>query len=430
MKVAVVGLWHLGCVTAACLAKLGHEVIGYDPLSHVISELQHRKPPIFEPGLTDLISEGIQNKKLSFTTNTDDLRDAEIVWVTFDTPVDDEDKADTQFVMLQVEKLFPVIQDNAVLIISSQLPVGTASQLQARFKTLYPAREIAFAVMPENLRLGKAIEIFTQPDRMVIGLDNVAYQPKIEVLLAPINRPIIWMTVASAEMTKHAINSFLALSVTFINELASLCEQVGANAEEVERGLKTEERIGPKAYVRAGDAIAGGTLMRDIQYLIDLGKREDRQTFLLSAVVESNNYHKEWSQRKILHLLESIRGKKIAMLGLTYKAGTDTLRRSTAVEICEWLYAQGAIVTAFDPSISKLPDDLAKVIQLKQSATDALEAAEVAVLATPWPEFKELSADEFVKYLKQPRVLDASGFIAKNLKQDQRIHYCSVGVSA
>jgi UDPglucose 6-dehydrogenase len=429
MKIAVTGLWHLGCVTAACLAKGGHDVLAYDTDESTIQNLQMNKPPISEPGLQELLQEDVAAGHLTFSADARTLVQSEIVWVCFDTPVDTEDGADVDFVVTHIKNILPFLQNNALVIISSQMPVGTIQKLISETDHLHPDKKFTFACIPENLRLGKALDIFLHPDRIVIGLDNLNFKNKIESLLKPFSDKLIWMSIVSAEMTKHAINSFLALSVTFINELSALCETVGASARDVEAGLKSEERIGAKAYLRPGNAIAGGTLMRDVHYLIELGADKQRDTLLLSAVLDSNIYHKKWVCRKLTDLLDNLSGKKIAMLGLTYKAGTDTLRRSSALETCEWLHEQGVEVHAYDPMIKSLPDDISRYVQIQQNANAALQSADAVVISTEWPDFKNLSADDFVTHLKHPRVLDASGFIAKNIGTDARIKYYSVGVS-
>ncbi len=430
MKVAVVGLWHLGSVIAACLAKVGHDVIAYDSTNETVTNLQKGQPPIFEPGLENLLNEGRDAGHLVFSSCPEDLKNAETIWITLDTPVDNNDIADVNSVMQEVKKIVSYLQKNALLIISSQIPVQTTHQLQADCFERYPEKNISFAYLPENLRLGKAIDVFMHPDRIVIGLDDQTQKEKMIQLLKPLSEKFIWMSIVSAEMTKHAINAFLAVSVTFINELAVLCETVGASGQEVEMGLKSEERIGPKAYLRPGDAIAGGTLMRDIHYLTQLGEQKQRHSFLLSAIIQSNDYHKQWACRKLADLLKTLNGKKIAMLGLTYKADTDTLRRSTAIETCEWLHQNGVTVQAYDPSISTLPDEYAQFIQIKSTIKEALSDADAVVISTEWPQFREMTADECMQYLKQPYVLDPNGFIARNLKSDARINYFTVGVPA
>lgn len=429
MRVAVVGLWHLGCVYAACLSQAGDTVLAYDSDPKTINALQQGKPPIFEPGLEDLVQSGLKNNTLQFTHDAALLKTANIIWVTIDTPVDDNDKADVDFVRGEIEKIVPHVASESLIIISSQVPVGTTGKLQKWCDENYADKKITFACMPENLRLGNAIKVFTHPDRIVIGLDNHHYKSQLEALLKPFSTNLIWMSVISAEMTKHAINAFLAVSVTFINEIATLCETVGADSREVEQGLKSEERIGPKAYLRPGDAIAGGTLMRDINFLTQLGEQQNRDTFLMSAILESNHYHKQWACRKVSTLFNNLSGKKIAMLGLTYKAGTDTLRRSTAVETCEWLHQQGVHVTAYDPTISELPTEFSHFIELHSSMQKAMETADAVIISTAWPQFRELTAEDCLGNLKRNLIIDPSGFIAKNVGQDERIEYYSVGVA-
>ena len=222
---------------------------------------------------------------------------------------------------------FPYLKENCLVLISSQLPVGTTRQLQQLCKT---KSNITFAYSPENLKLGKAIEAFKKPDRIIVGYDSDPDKLKIAQLFQPFSTNIIWMSIESAEMTKHALNAFLATSVVFINELAVLCERVGADAREVEQGLKSDTRIGNKAYLKPGQAIAGGTLARDVNFLTQTGQKYGIRTPLFNAILESNHAHKRWVCLSVQTTLKNLHHKTIAMLGLTYKAGTDTLRRSIA----------------------------------------------------------------------------------------------------
>lgn len=429
MKVAVVGLWHLGSVTAACLANAGHDVIGFDPNRDVIQALMQGKSPVFEPGLDDLIQSGQKIGSLSFTANREDIAEADIVWITFDTPVDDQDVADVDYVLVEVAQLFPHIKSHAIVLISSQMPVGTTRQLLERSQEMYPTKHISFACSPENLRLGKALSVFQNPDRVIIGVDSDADKTALSELFEPFSDNLVWMSIESAEMTKHALNAFFATSVVFINELATLCEKVGADAREVERGLKSEERIGTKAYLRPGTAIAGGTLARDVNFLTQISAETAVKTPLFSSLLQSNQEHKQWSLRRLTDVFKDLRGKTVATLGLTYKVGTDTLRRSTAVETCTWLRDQGAHVVAYDPIVQSLPQDLSDVIELKLSLKDALDNADAVIIATEWPEFLELDSKELRDCMKQPYVFDAGGFLLKKLGNNQDIHYYTVGGS-
>lgn len=425
MKVAVLGLWHLGLVTAACLAKAGHEVIGYDSDHDIIANLQQNQLPIFEPGLEELVTLMQAEKKLQFTGETEQLKNADVIWINFDTPVDENDIADIDFVIKAFQNVSSYVKDHALVLISSQLPVGTTRKIKQQFSN----QTVRFGYIPENLRLGKAIQVFTEPDRFVVGLEDQQDQSIIRALLGAFTDKFIWMSIESAEMTKHALNAFLALSVTFINEVASLCEKVGANASEVEAGLKSEERIGPKAYLKAGSAIAGGTLLRDIHYLNQIGKKCERDVPVLSAVLQSNTYHKAWVQRKVSEIFSELKNKKIAVLGLTYKVNTNTLRRSLAIETCHWLHHQGAMIQAFDPAVKVLPENYTHFIQLKNSLQETLSEADAVIVATEWPDFKTLAADHLIENVNQPIVIDANGFLMNGLGNDKRIHYCSVGRS-
>lgn len=428
MKICVYGLWHLGTVTAACLADAGHQVTGLDIAAEVVENLGHGGAPVMEFGLEDMIRHGLASKALSFTTSIETaLRGAEAVWVAFDTPVDENDHADVDFVRKQVERIFPFLEDQTLLLISSQLPVGTTRQLQKVFRERFPQRDIYFAYSPENLRLGKAIEVFTHPDRVVAGCDEPAARLKIEEIFAPFSPSFEWMSIESAEMTKHALNAFLATSVTFINEVAVLCEQVGADAGEVSRGLKSDARIGERAYLNPGGAYSGGTLARDIRFLGELGEKLTLKTLLVSGVEQSNDLHRSWAVRRLNQLVGVLIQKKIAVWGLTYKAGTNTLRRSGALDICRELAAQGAHIRAYDPAVPQLPEAAAQFVTLAQSAEQALEGADALILFTGWPEFKDVEPAAFLRTMRTPLVLDANRFLAEILDSVEGIRYITVG---
>ena len=426
MKVCVVGLWHLGSVTSACLASGGHDVVGLDFDESLIKRLQAGEPPIYEPGLEDLIAEGLNKNTLRFTGDLETALDGvDVVWVAYDTPVDEEDHADVQYVVDQVEALFPFLPMNAIVMVSSQLPVGTTALIEQNYVQAYPKRPVTFACSPENLRLGDAISVFSNPDRVVVGLRSDAAKEKVTALLKPFTDRIEWMSVESAEMTKHAINAFLAVSVTYANEIAVLCEKVGADAKEVERGLKTEARIGPKAYLSPGGAFAGGTLARDLRFLTSIGNRQGQPTVLLSATIESNNQHKQWVREKLISVLGDLKGKSIAILGLTYKPGTNTLRRSSAVELCTWLCEQGARVQAFDPAIKELPANMAEKIKICDAPVEALLEADAIVVATQWPEFRSF-ASSMGTTKEHPIIIDQNRFLQGSLDL-AKVNYYAVG---
>jgi UDPglucose 6-dehydrogenase len=321
------------------------------------------------------------------------------LWVTFDTPVDDEDHADVDFVQDQIQLALSFLPSGAVILVSSQMPVGSIRKLESFAIQTFPEKKLNFACSPENLRLGKAIDVFLRPDRIVLGVRNDHTRQVLEKLLSPITHKLEWMSVESAEMTKHAINSFLATSVTFANEIAAICELVGADAKEVERGLKTEARIGLKAYLSPGGPFAGGTLARDIAYLAIQSSAHNLATPLLSSVSPSNNEHKNWVKRKLQQQFGTLSGITVAIWGLTYKPGTDTLRRSLAVELCDWLLTQGAKVKVYDPEVKQIPERWVGKLVHCNSAMSSAVGADGLVVGTEWPQFKQ-SATELVKITK------------------------------
>lgn len=426
MNVAVLGLWHLGCVTAACTAAAGHEVIGWDPDPAVIAALNDRRPPIAEPGLTDLLSTAVSSGRLRFTTHlADAARTADVLWLTFDTPVDEDDRAEVESVLASARAALVHAKDGALFVSSSQLPVGSVARLER--ETGRPT--IGFACCPENLRLGKALQIFQHPDRIVAGIRRAEDRAVVAALFAPSSDRIEWMTVESAEMTKHAINAFLATSVAFINEIAAVCEQVGADAREVERGLKTDLRIGPGAYLSPGGAFAGGTLARDLVLLEHAASAHGLRTPLLTGVRASNDAHMAWALRALTSRLRPLEGRRVAVWGLTYKPGTSTLRRSLSVDLCRALHGAGAIVVACDPGVQDLSEagDLARSVTMAASAVEASRDADAIVVATPWPEFRDVTTDALVQVSPHPLVIDAGRFLGQTLGADRRIAYVSVG---
>ena len=427
MRVAVLGLWHLGSVTAACVARAGHHVVAWDPDPAIVSSVGAGRAPIAEPGLDDLLSEGLAAGTLAVVTEVRTaVHGADIIWVTFDTPIDDDDRADVESVLGHVIAALPHAMDGAVIVCSSQLPVGTVARIERELATLGDRRRVSVACCPENLRLGKAIDIFMNPDRVVAGVRTEDDRRVIARLFAPVTDRIEWMSVESAEMTKHAINAYLATSVAFINEIAVICEQAGADAKEVERGLKTDSRIGPGAYLSPGGAFAGGTLARDLALLDGKAAEFGLRAPLLAGVQESNRAHALWSYRAVTTALGSVTNRRVAVWGLTYKPGTDTLRRSLSVELCRLLVRDGAAIAVFDPAVRTLPGDLG-VVDICADAIGAATSADAIVVGTPWPVFREVTAEALLAVAPGAAVIDPGRFLASTLGADHRVRYIAVG---
>ena len=405
------GLWHLGTVTAACLAQ-DTDVIAVDADLALVNSLARGEPPVDEPGLDELIQSGLATERLRFGNDIHAaLEPADILWVTFDTPVDDDDRPDVDWLRNQLAAARPFVRSNTLVVLSTQVPAGFSRRLEREWRTTDPS--LQFAYIPENLRLGDAIQRFRHPDFLVVGLGQGASRERLTELVDPFATRIHWMSLESAEMSKHALNGFLAVSATYANELARVCEAVGADAHDVENALRADPRVGRRAYVAPGGPIAGGTLGRDINVLRSLARENGVGVPVLDAVPSSNATHQAWVEARIhmlLMLLTDAPAPRVALLGLTYKTGTNTLRRSFAVQLARRLIDRGMEVRAFDPAIHAIPAETG--IYLAPSLESALDGADVAVLMTPWPEFKGLQATDFVGHMRHPRVVDQTGFLA------------------
>jgi UDPglucose 6-dehydrogenase len=426
MKLAVFGLWHLGSVTAACTAAANVQTVAIDLDAERIAKLAAGEPPLYEPGLADLVRAGIAAGTLTFSSDVASVSGADVVWICHDTPVDEDDRADVEAVRSQVEMLFRHLKDGAVVLVSAQLPVGSVAALEQSFARAANGRTVAFACSPENLRLGKAIEVFRNPGRIIVGVRDDRARAVLEPLLKKFCDTIIWMSVESAEMVKHGLNAFLAASVTFANELATVCERVGADASEVERGLKSDPRIGPGAYIRPGPAFAGGTLARDVNFLRTLATQYDLTLPVIDGIYASNRAHGQWAYRQLSQRLQPLSGRTIGVLGLAYKAGTSALRRSPSVELIQALLKDGAHVQAFDPHVSSLPAEL-KPVRLCTDARAVAAGADALVVGNESPEFRGLSADDIASAMTGRIVLDAGRFLGATLGADPRLSLISVG---
>ena len=419
-KIAVFGLWHLGSVTAACCAK-HFQVAGLDFDKDTISKLNSGKAPLFEPGLDELIAAGISGKKLSFTTDSKAAcGEAGILWVCYDTPVNENDESDVESVLANLRKALAYLPKDALVLISAQLPVGTCAKLEKEFPQFY------FACSPENLRLGKAINSFEKADRVIVGVRNDARKPVLEKLFTPFTQQILFMRTESAEMVKHALNSFLALSITFINEIARVGEHVGADAREVSQGLKSEPRIGPRAYLGPGGPFAGGTLARDVVTLTKLAQAQGEKISVIPAIKQSNDLHRGWAFARLRSQVGDLKGKKITVLGLTYTTNTDTLRRSAAVELCKKLLEAGANVSAFDPAVKQLPAELT-AISLGRDVAATLKGVDATVICTEWPQFRQADWAQIVKQMRGKIFIDANRFLGNELKNISGVRHFSVG---
>jgi UDPglucose 6-dehydrogenase len=420
LRITVLGLWHLGCVTAACSAK-HFQVTGLDFDAGTVAKLNTGHAPLLEPGLDELISASLAAKRLTFTTDAAAAcATADVLWLCHDTPVNESDESDVDSVLDSLRRSLPHLPAGALVLVSAQLPVGTCRQLEAEFPQFH------FACSPENLRLGKAIDAFTKADRVIVGIRSNAKKPLLEKIFAPFTAKVIFMRTESAEMVKHALNSFLAVSITYINEIARLCEHTGADAKEVAAGLKSDVRIGPRSYLGPGGPFAGGTLARDVVTLTKLGAAAGETLAVIPAIKQSNDLHRGWALRRLQSRLGDLRGRPIAVLGLVYTPGTDTLRRSAAIELCRALLTAGAQVRAFDPAVKQLPDEFAKVAVSPDIAA-AVHGADAAVVCTEWPQFRQADWPNLAPTMRQRVFIDANRFLEKELLPVPAVEHLSVG---
>ena len=424
MKICVCGLWHLGLVTAACVAT-EFDTVAFDFDADAVAAIRAGTLPIFEPGLAQLVADGTASGRLAFSADARDaLRD--VVWIAWDTPVDDDDRADVAFVAERIRWLFPHLRAGALLLISSQVPVGFSRRILAECRASSGRDDVLVAYSPENLRLGTAIEAFTRAPRVVLGCDERSDRRAAEMFdrFSPV---VLEMSLESAEMAKHALNAFLATELSFVNEIGAVCEATGADVADVARALRSDPRVGERAYLSPGPGFAGGTLARDVGTLEDVASNADLALPLLGSIRGSNRQNQAWPLRKLREILDPA-GATIALLGLTYKPDTDTLRRSSAVELARTLARAGARVRAYDPAISVLPADLKEIVELAGSVDEVLAEADAAIVATEWPQFGRVPPQTFVSLMREPVVIDARRILEASVREDPRVRYYAIGL--
>lgn len=428
IKVCIIGVWHLGAVYSACLADLGYQVTGVDPDKNRVNDLKNGVPPVFEPGLKELLTSNIQSGRLQYATDAGEgLKGCAYVIVTFDTPVDDNDDVDLSPVLDACREISSKLENGIILIIASQVPVGTCDYIKSMIKQSNPLLQFDIAYCPENLRLGKAIEYFKKPDRIVIGADRSETLDKLEAFFSVVQAPRLRMDIRTAEMTKHALNAFMATSISFANELANICDEVGADAMKIAEALKSDMRIGPGVPLYPGLAFAGGTLARDMKILERLGKRYGYETPLFTGVLEVNRRQNKLVIKKLRRIYGSVEGLTIGVLGLTYKAGTSTLRRSAALEIIKDLTVNGAAVRAYDPKAAPEELSLHKSFEFLPDPYAVAKGANALVILTEWPEFTKLDFDLIKETMKKPVIIDGKNLLDSQGLIDKGFTYSGVG---
>ena len=423
--IGVVGLWHLGCVLCASWSKLGNRVIGFD---YDLSRVKHLKKgilPLYEPGLSEAIKQGIKRKALFFSHDINSLAHSDFIFLSYDTPVRSDDSSDIRILMNAIKDLSNIIKDNAIIVISSQLPVGSSSLLRSKLKRNRPSLELVYS--PENLRLGEAISCYMNPDRIILGAADKNAMTKVMKLFLQITPNILTMNLESAEMVKHGINSFLATSIVFTNHIADICEITGARIDDVIKGMKSDIRIGEKAYLSPGIGFSGGTLGRDLKALDEINIKGKGFSKIFSITYKLNQERKKVIVNKIKKILGSIAGTSIGILGITYKPGTSTLRRSLPLEIVGILMRNKAKVKIFDPKADYSEIPYMSNCEISVDLESVSKNSDILILLTEWPEFKDADWKKVAKNMKCALFFDTKNFLDEKTMVLRGFKYYSIG---
>ena len=417
--IGVVGVGWVGLVTAACFAELGHPVVARDIVAARIESLDRGEMPFHEPGLPELVERN--RERLTFTTEIGDvLEKAQLLFVCVDTPPTASGDADLSRVLAVVEELGG--DGGQVVVMKSTVPAGTGNAIRRDLPGL------PYVSCPEFLKEGSAIDDFLHPDRVVIGADpgDEAAGDAVEGLYRPLGGELVRTDVTSAEMIKLASNAFLAAKISFINEIANVCEELGADVSEVARGVGLDERIGPQ-FLKAGLGWGGSCFSKDVSALKQLAANSGYHFQLLNAVIEVNELQKRRVIKKLKARLDSLAGRRVALLGLAFKPDTDDMRGASSVVLAARLLGEGADVVAYDPVAMEGAREQMPEVGMRESALDALEGADAAVLVTEWPEFAELDWREVAERMATPLLIDGRNFLDPEALRDAGLEYEGIG---
>ena len=417
--IGVIGVGWVGLVTAACFAELGHPVVARDILAEKVASLSRGETTIHEPGLDDLLARNAE--RLTFTTEMSDLLEAaRLLFVCVDTPPTHSGDADLSRVRSVVADL-PSDSEH-VLVMKSTVPAGTGQSIRRDRPGL------AYVSCPEFLKEGSAVEDFMHPDRVVIGADSgdEAAGDAVARLYEPLGGEIVRTDVASAEMIKLASNAFLATKISFVNEIANVCEEVGADVAEVARGMGLDQRIGP-AFLRAGIGYGGSCFPKDVSALKMLAGNSGYHFQLLGSVIEVNELQKRRVIGKLQKHLGSLVGKRVALLGLAFKPQTDDMREASSLVLAARLEGEGAAVFAYDPVAGDVARELLGSVEFRDSPLEALEGADAAILVTEWPEFAKLDWAVAAERMARPLLIDGRNFLDSAMLRSAGFQYEGIG---
>jgi UDPglucose 6-dehydrogenase len=417
--IGVVGAGWVGLVTAACFAELGHRVVVREIVPEKVESLRRGELPIYEPGLPELIERN--SERLVFTTEMSELLSGpHLLFVCVQTPPTYSGDADLSAVQRAVEEIGE--PDGKALVMKSTVPVGTGRAIQR------DAPGLAYVSCPEFLKEGTAVKDFLEPDRVVIGADSGDEwaADAVQAVYEQLGAPIVLTDLSSAEMIKLASNAYLATKISFINEIANVCDEVGADVTEVSRGMGLDPRIGSR-FLNAGLGFGGSCFPKDTQALKILAGNSGYHFQLLSSVIEVNELQKRRVMAKLSKHLDSLVGKRVALLGLAFKPDTDDMREASSLVLAARLEGEGASVVAFDPVAQGRAAELLPNVEMAGSAMEALDGVDAAVLVTEWPEFAELDWGEVAKQMGNPLLIDGRNFLDPKTVRDAGITYEAIG---
>lgn len=432
MKICMIGAGYVGLVSAACFSEFGWHVTCVDNDPQRLAELNAGKSPIYEPGLDDLMQRNMQAGRLVFTADPKQaVRDAAVVFLAVGTPMRRGDGyADLSHVYAAVEEIAPYLQSFAVITTKSTVPVGTSREIEARLKQVRPDLDFAVCSNPEFLREGSAIQDFTHPDRVLVGTDSDKAREVIETLYKPLalrGSPVMFVARESAELAKYAANAFLALKISFINEVADLCEHVGADVQEVASAIGKDRRIGDK-FLHPGPGYGGSCFPKDVSALIRTA-REHRAPLSIIEQVERVNHERKISMTGRIEAAAggSLRGKTIGILGVTFKPNTDDMRDAPSLVIVPMLLERGANVRVFDPQGRKQAEPLLGGVTWCEGALDAADGADVLVVLTEWNEFRALDLKAAGARMKGKALLDLRNIFSARNAEAGGLDYRGIG---
>ncbi len=430
MRIAMIGSGYVGLVSGACLSEFGHQVICVDKDESKIAALRQGVMPIFEPGLDEVVAANVKAGRLTFETELGKaVSSADAVFIGVGTPSRRGDgHADLSYVFAAAEEIALALTGYTVVVTKSTVPVGTSRKVEEIIRRIKPDAQFDMASNPEFLREGSAIGDFRRPDRVVVGCDSERAREVMREVYRPLflnETPILFTSRESSELIKYAANAFLATKITFINEMADLCEKLGADVQDVSRGIGLDGRIGGK-FLHAGPGFGGSCFPKDTLALVKTARDAGLPTQIVEAVVAVNDERKLRMAKKIEAAFGGVKGKTIAVLGLTFKPNTDDMRDAPSLVIVPKLQAAGAVIRAFDPEGAK---EAAKHLNVQQckDAYDAIQGADGVVILTEWNEFRALDLAKVKAALKTPLVIDLRNIYRPAMMAQAGFRYVSVG---